>query len=86
MKNNKITVIIVFISLLLIVCTGTTLAFFNYTRTGAPNRLSVGDIYFTSNYDNAIRLKKIFPNLTPISYLPKYFAILIKLKVNPSIL
>ena len=39
---------------------GITYTFFNYTRTGSPNSIAVGNIYFNSNY-TAVTLNNVFP-------------------------
>ena len=59
MKNKIISLIVVMLLLTLMV--GVTYSFFNYTRTGSENRVSVGRISFTSSQDNTINLTNVFP-------------------------
>ena len=47
--------------LLVIALIAITYAFFNYTRTGVENRISVGRISFTSTQNNTINLTNVFP-------------------------
>ena len=67
MKDNKkkLTVSTILVIALIVMVTGVTFAFFNYTRTGAPNVVQVGRIYFNSTQssgnDNAITLTNVFP-------------------------
>ena len=63
MSNNKkkiIMPIVVFI-LIIIGVIGITYAFFNYTRTGLANTISVGRIYFNHEQGNTITLENVFP-------------------------
>ena len=63
MENKKRNVMI--ISLLVIgiigLVVGVTYAFFNYTRTGSENVLTVGRIYFHTNQNSTINLTNVFP-------------------------
>ncbi len=60
MKRNRL-VLTLFIIGILSITVGVTYSFFNYTRTGNPNTLSVGRIYFNSLQDGNINLTNIFP-------------------------
>ena len=46
-KNNQILLSIIGVAILIVATVGVTFAFFNYTRTGSENTLSVGRIYFS---------------------------------------
>lgn len=46
---------------LLLILTGVTYSFFNYTRTGNANVLRVGSVHFASSETNNINLTDIFP-------------------------
>ena len=60
-KNNKtITYSIIGIAIMIVAVVGVSFAFFNYTRTGSPNSIAVGNIYFNSNY-TAVTLENVFP-------------------------
>ena len=62
-SNNKKKIIIPIIIVIVIVLTalGTTIAFFNYTRTGSLNNLGTGRIYFNSTQNGALNMTNIFP-------------------------
>ena len=60
-KRNKILLPIIGIAILVVAVTGVSLAFFNYTRTGNPNTLGTGRIYFSSTQNNTLNLTNVFP-------------------------
>lgn len=59
-KVKKYSIIIAIIGLLLVL-TGVTYSFFNYTRTGLANNFSVGNIHFNTTQDGNISLSNVFP-------------------------
>ncbi len=61
-SNKKKKTLFMVLGLLMLVSTlvGVSIAFFNYTRTGSPNSIAVGNIYFNSNY-TAVTLENVFP-------------------------
>ena len=59
--NKQIMLSIIGIALLLVAVVGVSFAFFNYTRTGSPNAIKTGRIYFNSTQDNTINLSNMFP-------------------------
>ena len=59
-KSKKQMFIVIAVFTLVMLLGTVTYAFFNYTRTGTANRISVGDIYFTSSYDE-VALDGVFP-------------------------
>ena len=61
MERRKFMLSIVGIMLIVIALVGVTYAFFNYTRTGPINTISVGRIYFHTNQDSTINLTNVFP-------------------------
>ena len=63
MKKNskKVLMMGILVAVMIIVVTGVSLAFFNYTRTGTVNTLSVGRISFNHTQDGKIELSNIFP-------------------------
>ena len=63
MKKNskKVLMMGILVAVMIVVVTGVSLAFFNYTRTGTANTLSVGRIYFNSTQDGKIELTNVFP-------------------------
>ena len=61
MKKKKILLGILSIIGILSITIGVSVAFFNYTRTGAENTLNVGRISFNSSQDGRINLTNIFP-------------------------
>ncbi len=60
-KKRKLIVSILGIVGVLSITLGVTVAFFNYTRTGNANTISVGRIAFNSTQDGRINLTNIFP-------------------------
>ena len=63
MSNNKKKIIIPIIIVIVIILTalGTTIAFFNYTRTGSLNNLGTGRIYFNSTQSGSLNITNVFP-------------------------
>ena len=61
MKKKKILLGILSIIGILSITIGVSVAFFNYTRTGAENTLNVGRISFTTNQTRTINLTGVFP-------------------------
>ena len=62
MIKTKKQMYIVIASFVLILLIGTTTyAFFNYTRTGAVNRIQVGKIAFETEQSAGINLSNMFP-------------------------
>ena len=62
MIKSKKQMYIVIASFALILLLGTTTyAFFNYTRTGSPNSIKTGRIYFNSEQNGNLQLTNIFP-------------------------
>ena len=61
MKNRKLLVIVLMVVGLISLTIGTTVAFFNYTRTGAANTVSVGRISFVTRQTKTISLNNLFP-------------------------
>ena len=59
-KFKRYSIIISLVGLILII-TGVTYSFFNYTRTGLANNISVGNISFNSSQDGNINLTNVFP-------------------------
>ena len=59
--NKKFMLSIIGVAVLAIFLVGVTYAFFNYTRTGAANVVSVGRIHFSSNQTETISLTNVFP-------------------------
>ena len=62
-KNNnkkKNTILIVIMATLVVILGGVTYAFFNYTRTGETNLLTVGSISFNSTQET-VNLTNLFP-------------------------
>ena len=60
-KKKQLIVSIIAIVLLIVATVGVTYAFFNYTRTGMANTISVGRIAFNSSQDGKINLTNVFP-------------------------
>ena len=60
-SNKKVLLSVVGIAILIVLVTGVTFAFFNYTRTGTRNIIKTGRIYFNSEQDTAINLTNMFP-------------------------
>ena len=61
MKKKSLIVTFLLVIGLVSITLGVTYAFFNYTRTGTENTLSVGRIYFNHTQDGKIELSNIFP-------------------------
>ena len=61
MKKAKIISITIGVVGLISLLFGTTMAFFNYTKTGSANTLAVGRIYFNTSQDGQISLTNVFP-------------------------
>ena len=57
-KQNTLMILVIFV--LVGVLVGVTFAFFNYTRTGSANLLTVGNINFLSSYER-VELTNLFP-------------------------
>ena len=60
-KKKQLIVVVIGVVLLIVATVGVTYAFFNYTRTGTANTVSVGRIAFNSSQDGRINLTNIFP-------------------------
>ena len=60
-KNKQIMLTIVGVAILVVGLVGLTYAFFNYTRTGVANTISVGRISFVSRQTETISLTNLFP-------------------------
>ena len=58
--NNK-TFTLIGALVLILLAGGVSIAFFNYTRTGSANTVSVGRIYFNTEEDGNINLTNAFP-------------------------
>ena len=62
MNNKKKIILPMIIGLLMVITViGVTYAFFNYTRTGLANTVSVGRIYFKHEEGDSISLQNVFP-------------------------
>ena len=61
MKNRKLIVSILMVIGLISITVGVSVAFFNYTRTGAANTISVGRISFVTRQTKTISLTNLFP-------------------------
>ncbi len=59
MKKKLITLLLLFVVVILTL--GLTYAFFNYTRTGSENTITVGRISFISRQTRTINLSNVFP-------------------------
>ncbi len=59
-KYKKITMVMCSLGLILLL-TGITYSFFNYTKTGNANNLGTGDISFNIDEGEAISLTNVFP-------------------------
>ena len=59
--NKKIMYSIIGIALLLILVVGVTYSFFNYTRTGDENTITVGRMVFRTSETSTISLTNLFP-------------------------
>ena len=60
MKKKSLIVTLLLVVGLFSITIGVTFAFFNYTRTGTENTLSVGRINFNHTQDGKIELSNIF--------------------------
>ena len=60
-KTKKQMYLVISVFTLILLLGTTTYAFFNYTRTGVANRISVGRISFVSRQTNTINLTNLFP-------------------------
>ena len=60
-SSKKILLSTIGIAVLIVIVTGVTFAFFNYTRTGASNNIKVGRISFVSKDEETITLSNLFP-------------------------
>ena len=62
MIKSKKQMFLVIVSFILVMILGVvSYAFFNYTRTGSTNTVSVGRLNFTSTQNNTINLSNVFP-------------------------
>ncbi len=59
--NKQIMFSLIGIAILIVAVVGVTYAFFNYTRTGAANTVSVGRISFVTRQTKTISLNNLFP-------------------------
>ncbi len=59
-KYRKYAIVFSVIGLVLLL-TGVTYSFFNYTKTGLANNFNVGDIYFNTSQNGNINLTNVFP-------------------------
>ena len=60
-SSKKILLSTIGIAVLIVIVTGVTFAFFNYTRTGTSNNIKVGRISFVSKDEETITLSNLFP-------------------------
>ena len=60
-SSKRILLSTIGVAILIVLITGVTFAFFNYTRTGVSNTIRVGRIYFNTTQDNTINLTNVFP-------------------------
>ena len=60
-SSKKILLSTIGIAILIVLVSGVTFAFFNYTRTGASNVIKVGRISFVSKDEQTITLNNLFP-------------------------
>jgi len=60
-KSKQIILSIIGVALLIVSVVGVTYAFFNYTRTGSPNTVSTGRIYFNTSQSGRLQLTNVFP-------------------------
>lgn len=63
-SGKKVLFITVSIAVLIILACGVTLAFFNYTRTGAANTVGTGRIFFDAEQSDTVTLSDLFPITT----------------------
>ena len=61
MKNKRLLISILAVIGLISIALGTTVAFFNYAKTGTGNILAVGRINFNSSQGTSINLTNVFP-------------------------
>ena len=59
-SNKKIILTTIGIAILVVLVSGVTFAFFNYTRVGIANNIRVGRIYFNSGQSDTINLTNVF--------------------------
>ncbi len=60
-SSKKILLSTIFIALLVVLASGLTFAFFNYTRIGLANNIRVGRINFNTSQNDNINLTNVFP-------------------------
>ena len=60
-NNKKVIFTVIFVAVLTVAVIGTSLAFFNYTRTGSANTIKVGRVYFNHEEGTNINLSNVFP-------------------------
>ena len=60
-RNRQILLAILLVIGIISITVGVSVAFFNYTRTGNANTISVGRITFNSIQDGTINLTNVFP-------------------------
>ena len=60
-KNKKQMFLVIGVFVIILMLTTVTYAFFNYTRTGIANRISVGRISFVTRQTETINLTNVFP-------------------------
>ena len=60
-SSKKILLTTIAIAILVVLVSGVTFAFFNYTRTGSSNNIRVGRISFESKNEETITLNNLFP-------------------------
>ena len=60
-SSKKILLTTIGIAVLIVLASGVTFAFFNYTRTGSSNTIRVGRISFVSKNEQTITLNNLFP-------------------------
>ena len=68
-RNKQAKLMIIGVAILIIGLVGVTYAFFNYTRTGAENRISTGRINFLTTQSNTLSLTNVFVLICFNSYL-----------------
>ena len=60
-RKKQLIISITAIVLLIVATVGVTYAFFNYTRTGSPNTIATGRIYFNTSQSGRLQLTNVFP-------------------------
>ena len=60
-KNKKQMFIVIGVFTLVMLLGTVTYAFFNYTRTGAPNSIRTGRIYFNTSQNETLNITNAFP-------------------------